>query len=305
MTGSACWSPLRILLLALVLATGAPACQGEMGFLANPDVDVSDFDDVTVHRDIATSPDIHTAPDVQGAPDAPPSPDTSAPPDVDDAPRCDNGIIEDGETCDPPSTCPVSCDDGNVCTVGTMSGSPATCDVLCSFEPITACVSGDGCCPAGCTVSNDSDCSFDCRDADAWPQDWAAFETEVVRLFNERRAAGATCGIYGEFAAASALTMHTNVQQAARCHSVDMWENTTMSHTGSDGSSLGQRLNREGYSGWSAAAENVARGQSTPEAVVTAWMRSDGHCRNIMNASYRDVGIGFVNRYWTAKFGRK
>lgn len=146
---------------------------------------------------------------------------------------------------------------------------------------------------------------FDCRNAQSWPQDWGAFETEVVRLFNERRAAGATCGNYGAFAAAPALTMHVNVHQAARCHSVDMFENTTMSHTGSDGSTLGQRLNREGYSGWSAAAENVARSQSTPQAVVSAWMNSAGHCRNIMGPNYSDVGIGFVNRYWTAKFGRK
>merc|ERR1711963_942203 len=54
------------------------------------------------------------------------------------------------------------------------------------------------------------------------------------------------------------------------------------SHPGSDGSSVGVRVSREGYS-WRAVAENIAKGQRDAQAVVRAWMRSAGHRRNILN----------------------
>lgn len=79
---------------------------------------------------------------------------------------CGNNEIEDGETCDPPATCPTDCIDGEACTEDVMTGSPANCNVACSNPPITACNSGDGCCPQGCTPADDDDCGggpVDCR----------------------------------------------------------------------------------------------------------------------------------------------
>ncbi len=75
---------------------------------------------------------------------------------------CGNGVLESGETCDPPSSCPNTCDDGETCTSDVMTGSPATCDVSCSHQTITECVSGDGCCPAGCDQTSDADCGAVC-----------------------------------------------------------------------------------------------------------------------------------------------
>lgn len=71
---------------------------------------------------------------------------------------CGNGVVDQGETCDPPSTCPASCDDGNACTADTLTGSAQNCNAACASTPITACAGGDGCCPAGCLVDTDSDC---------------------------------------------------------------------------------------------------------------------------------------------------
>ncbi len=76
--------------------------------------------------------------------------------------RCGDDVVSTGETCDPPSSCPTSCDDGNKCTTDTMTGSAATCNVTCSHQAITQCISGDGCCPAGCNNKNDSDCTPVC-----------------------------------------------------------------------------------------------------------------------------------------------
>jgi MYXO-CTERM domain-containing protein len=76
--------------------------------------------------------------------------------------ECGNGVVDPGETCDPPSTCPTGCDDGDACTADTLTGSAATCDALCSNVPIVACQGGDNCCPAGCNSGNDGDCPANC-----------------------------------------------------------------------------------------------------------------------------------------------
>lgn len=75
---------------------------------------------------------------------------------------CGNGVIDPGETCDPPSTCPESCNDDNMCTTDLRSGSSITCDAACVNNVRTECVPNDGCCPAGCDSSVDSDCSATC-----------------------------------------------------------------------------------------------------------------------------------------------
>ena len=52
------------------------------------------------------------------------------------------------------------------------------------------------------------------------------------------------------------------------------------------------------------AAENIAKGQATPQAVVNAWMNSAGHRANILNSSYTKIGVGYVKsgNYWTQMF---
>lgn len=80
---------------------------------------------------------------------------------------CGNGVLDLGEACDPAissgeGVCPVSCDDGNACTAGTLVGNAADCTATCEKIAITACRSGDGCCPAGCTYANDDDCPVTC-----------------------------------------------------------------------------------------------------------------------------------------------
>ncbi len=75
---------------------------------------------------------------------------------------CGNGVVNSGETCDPPGSCPATCDDGNACTVNQKVGSAETCNAICNYNPILFCTSGDGCCPAGCGPTTDADCSASC-----------------------------------------------------------------------------------------------------------------------------------------------
>lgn len=83
---------------------------------------------------------------------------------------CGNGKKDLGETCDPPSTCPASCNDGNACTIDVRNGSFNACNVACTYVEIGACENADGCCPPGCTRTNDSDCAVDCGNGriDEW-----------------------------------------------------------------------------------------------------------------------------------------
>ena len=58
-----------------------------------------------------------------------------------------------------PLQCPGTCDDGLACTIDGIRVNPTSCAGACIHQPIEACVSGDGCCPAGCTFARDDDCS--------------------------------------------------------------------------------------------------------------------------------------------------
>ncbi|WP_086723489.1 CAP domain-containing protein [Streptomyces carpinensis] len=116
----------------------------------------------------------------------------------------------------------------------------------------------------------------------------------VVQLVNAERAK----------VGCSPLTVNAELTKAAQAHSQDMAGHQNMSHTGSDGSSPGDRITGAGYS-WSSYGENVAYGYSTPEQVMAAWMSSPGHKANILNCGYKEIGVGLAQpgSYWTQDFG--
>ncbi|MGW3956707.1 CAP domain-containing protein [Streptomyces sp. NPDC004752] len=118
--------------------------------------------------------------------------------------------------------------------------------------------------------------------------------TRIVKLVNDERSK----------AGCSALTLNDTLSKAAQAHSEDMAAHQNMSHTGSDGSAPGDRITKAGYT-WSAYGENVAYGYPTPEQVMAAWMSSPGHKANILNCSFKDIGVGLAQPggYWTQDFG--
>ena len=137
----------------------------------------------------------------------------------------------------------------------------------------------------------------------------ANFQADALRIVNARRAQGASCGTRGSFAPAGALAWNTALANAAYGHSRDRADQNFFSHTGSDGSSFDARISAAGYS-WHAVAENIAAGPTSVQAVVDGWMASDGHCANIMSASYRDMGLACARTassaygiYWTMDLG--
>jgi hypothetical protein len=221
---------------------------------------------------------------------------------------CGNNTIDPGETCDPPSSCPTSCDDNNACTTDILVGDASLCTAECTATSIGTCIDGDGCCAGGCDFTTDTDCTLDCTNDATWPAAWTAWEDEVLRLTNIERAAGATCGTT-PYPAVPSVQLDVLLRQAARCHTVDMAFNDFVDHQGTDGSFMDTRVDSTGYN-WQALGENVAGGQTSPAAVMNAWMTSPGHCANIMSSSFTELGVGYVyngaglyRHYWTQVFG--
>ena len=87
------------------------------------------------------------------------------------------------------------------------------------------------------------------------------------------------------------LCVHPDLQKAARSHSEDMIRRDYFSHdTKGRNESSCERVRRFGYR-WRACVENIGY-NSTPNKMFGAWMRSPGHRRNILNAKFREIGIG-------------
>jgi uncharacterized protein YkwD len=131
---------------------------------------------------------------------------------------------------------------------------------------------------------------------------------EVLRLVNDARASGADCG--GDLRPATGPLAHETLPgRAAQKHSEDMSSAGVMSHTTPEGAvhyapgtTFDARIRAEGYS-YNSAGENIAWGYPSPEAVVSAWLASPGHCRNIMNGGYAEIGLGREGSFWTQVFG--
>jgi uncharacterized protein YkwD len=114
---------------------------------------------------------------------------------------------------------------------------------------------------------------------------------QVVTLVNAQRA-DAGCG---------PLRVDSRLTAAAQEHSEDMNRRDYMSHESPEGEGPGDRADRHGYDAW--GAENVAKGQTSPQQVMDAWMNSDGHRRNILNCDLVAIGVGESGNAWTQMFG--
>jgi uncharacterized protein YkwD len=148
-----------------------------------------------------------------------------------------------------------------------------------------------------------------CDFQNTWNSSWTTLENSVLTLVNQRRAAGATCGGVAK-PPVPALTSNAKLRCAARFHSRDMANKNFFSHTGSNGSTFVNRIDNAGYV-WTAAGENIAAGQTTAANVVNGWMASTGHCNNIMNGNFKNLGVGYsynaaatYDHYWTQDFGK-
>ena len=101
----------------------------------------------------------------------------------------------------------------------------------------------------------------------------------------------------------SALTLDANMNRAAAVRAAEMAQ--SFSHTRPNGSRGLTALNEAGVS-YRTAGENIASGQQSAQAVVSAWMNSSGHRANILSASFGRMGVGQATiggrTYWVQLF---
>lgn len=121
-----------------------------------------------------------------------------------------------------------------------------------------------------------------------------SFAKQVVELVNEERA---KAGI-------SPLTIDAGLENAALVRTSEI--QTNFSHTRPNGNSFATAIQEAGVT-YRRSGENIAWGQRTPEAVVNAWMNSDGHRANILNKNFSRIGVGYLTNgsgtpYWVQLF---
>ncbi|WP_339082045.1 CAP domain-containing protein [Pseudomonas sp. TMP9] len=138
--------------------------------------------------------------------------------------------------------------------------------------------------------------------------DWQAEGQKLLTLTNAARSQARQCG-GRSFAATGALLWNATLGSTAEAHSRAMANGNFFDHQDPDGRTPGDRAELAGYSG-QRVGENIAAGLDTANKVVDGWLASPGHCANLMNPQFSELGAGYANDprsdagiYWTAMFG--
>jgi len=194
----------------------------------------------------------------------------------------DTGGTWDSSTCHPPCW-PPAC--------GQPTGQP--CGVVCGGQPVCVCPAsaphwqdGQGCLAPG-----------QCPSPPACAGYGSSFEVKVSDLVAQQRAK----------AGLAPLGCDPVAFKVARQHSQAMCDAGFFSHVAPDGSTPWSRLVAGGAS-FTACGENIAGGQTTPEAVMQAWMQSASHKSQILGPTFTHLGVGHAScagglkHYWTQDF---
>lgn len=134
------------------------------------------------------------------------------------------------------------------------------------------------------------------------------FNETMLELINASRIQARMCGDSSRDAAPTVL-WNNQLAQAAAAHGHDMATKNFFNHTGSDGLAVSDRVEAANYQ-WRAVGENIAAGQLDQAEVHQGWLDSPGHCLNIMNKVFSEVGAACVRdsgsdfgTYWVVVFG--
>jgi uncharacterized YkwD family protein/spore coat assembly protein SafA len=121
----------------------------------------------------------------------------------------------------------------------------------------------------------------------------SAYEDQVINLVNDIRVKNGL----------SRLKPNWELSRVARFKSQDMHDKRYFSHTSPTYGSPFNMISAFGIS-YRTAGENIAKGYTSPQAVVNGWMNSSGHRANILNAGYTQIGVGYYSsgHYWTQMF---
>ena len=115
---------------------------------------------------------------------------------------------------------------------------------------------------------------------------------EFLAAVNRARSVKQVCG-NTPYGPAPPVSWSGALATAAYLHSKDMVRKNFLSHSGSNGSSAGERISLQGYP-WRTYGENIAAGNPTVPSVIHGWLASERHCRNLMNPAFTEIGAGYA-----------
>lgn len=125
----------------------------------------------------------------------------------------------------------------------------------------------------------------------------------MLKLVNEQRVNGCNCGTT-YMPPVPPLVYNDILNKVAFAHSKEMNRMSQFGHTIPNGlGGPGDRAERAGYIGL--VGENIAYGYATEEIVMRAWLGSQGHCKNIMSADFKEIGVGKDWSFWTMCLGSR
>ena len=131
---------------------------------------------------------------------------------------------------------------------------------------------------------------------------------QMADLINQACALGRTCG-KTYYPAAPPLKWNPLLEKAAAAHAQDMADKNYFRHESPDGRDMAERVEQAGYR-YRAVGENILAGEPTARAAIDTWLAAPGHCKNIMNPAYTEVGMAYAANehsqygvYWVQNFG--
>ncbi len=129
------------------------------------------------------------------------------------------------------------------------------------------------------------------------------FQDDFLTRINAVRASGCKCGKTA-MPPAPPLVWNTLLEKSAFGHAQDMYRRRYFAHTSLTGKTIKNRLEEAGYTltGMRSYAfgENIAVGQKSIDQVMNSWLKSEGHCKNIMNKNFKEIGVAETNLYWVS-----
>ncbi|MCJ8013675.1 CAP domain-containing protein [Paenibacillus sp. KQZ6P-2] len=122
-------------------------------------------------------------------------------------------------------------------------------------------------------------------------KDSSQYAQQVLDLVNQERSK----------AGLSSLSMNDQLAKMAMAKAEDMYNNNYFDHNSPTYGSPFDMMKQYGIT-YNTAGENIAKGQTSPSQVMKDWMNSPGHKANILNNSYKNIGIAFYNNEWVQEF---
>jgi uncharacterized YkwD family protein len=117
------------------------------------------------------------------------------------------------------------------------------------------------------------------------------FATQVFNMVNQERSK----------AGLNTLTINSALSGMALDKAKDLYNNNYFDHNSPTYGSPFDMMKTYGIQ-FTYAGENIAKGQQTPQEVMTAWMNSQGHRDNILNSHFTKIGVAYYNGEWVQEF---